>query len=151
MSTIFTLLIVILGKLLNKLVMYHSYQRGILIGSFLRFLKYTPIFISFLDSQTHSTLTMHLCEYALHGRGGSRAAATSKMERFLIMVNGFQPLTIITKRSILDIAAVLDPPRHEKLKFHPISSRELLWKSSKFPQTHRKLSISTEIPHQKIW
>ena len=43
-------------------------------------------------------------------RGGSRAAATSKMERFVIIVNGFQPLTIITKRSILDIAIVLDPP-----------------------------------------
>ena len=28
----------------------------------------------------------------------------------MIIVNGFQPLTIITKRSILDIAAVLDPP-----------------------------------------
>ena len=37
-------------------------------------------------------------------RGGSRAAATSKMERFLIIVNGF-----ITKRSILDVAAALDP------------------------------------------
>ena len=35
-------------------------------------------------------------------RGGSRTAATYKM--------GFQPLTIITKRSILDDAAVLDPP-----------------------------------------
>ena len=32
------------------------------------------------------------------------------MERFVIIVNGFQPLTIITKRSILDVAAVLDPP-----------------------------------------
>ena len=41
-------------------------------------------------------------------RGGSRAAA--KMERFVIMVNGFQPLTVITKRSILDVAAALDPP-----------------------------------------
>ena len=41
---------------------------------------------------------------------GSRTAATSKMERFAIIVNGFQPLTIITKRSILDVAAVLDPP-----------------------------------------
>ena len=149
MSTIFTLLFVILGKLLNKLVMYHSYQRGILIGSFLRFLKYTPIFISFLDSQTHSTLTMHLCEYTLYDRGGSRAAATSKMERFVIIVNGFQPLTIIKKRSILDIAAVLDPPRHEILKFHPISSREILWKSGEFPQTQRKLWISTKFPHQK--
>ena len=31
------------------------------------------------------------------------------MERFLIIVNSFQPLTITTKRFILDIAAVLDP------------------------------------------
>ena len=28
----------------------------------------------------------------------------------MIIVNGFQPLTIITKRSILNGAAVLDPP-----------------------------------------
>ena len=41
-------------------------------------------------------------------RGGSRAAATSKMERFVIIVNGWKPLTVITKRSILDVAAVLD-------------------------------------------
>ena len=32
------------------------------------------------------------------------------MERFVIIVNAFQPLTIITKRSILDVAEVLDPP-----------------------------------------
>ena len=43
-------------------------------------------------------------------RGGSRTAATSKMERFVIIVNGWKPLTIITKHSILDVAAVLDPP-----------------------------------------
>ena len=43
-------------------------------------------------------------------RGGYRAAAASKMERFVIIVNGLQPLTIITKRSILDVAAALDPP-----------------------------------------
>ena len=48
-------------------------------------------------------------------RGGSRTAATSKMECFVIIVNGWKPLTIITKRSILDaarsildVAAVLD-------------------------------------------
>ena len=40
-------------------------------------------------------------------RDGSRAAATSKMERFVIIVND---LTIITKCSILDVAATLDPP-----------------------------------------
>ena len=42
-------------------------------------------------------------------RGGSGAAAISKMEHFVIIVNGFQPLTIITKYSILDVAAALDP------------------------------------------
>ena len=43
-------------------------------------------------------------------RSGSRTAATSKMELFVIIVNGWKPLTIITKCSILDVAAVLDPP-----------------------------------------
>ena len=43
-------------------------------------------------------------------RGGSRTAATSRMERFVIIVNSWKPLTIITKCSILDVAAVLDPP-----------------------------------------
>ena len=44
------------------------------------------------------------------GRGGSRTAATSKMEHFVIIVNGWKPLTIITKSSILYVASVLDPP-----------------------------------------
>ena len=43
-------------------------------------------------------------------RGGSRTAATSKMERFVIIINGLQPLTIIIKRSILNVAAALDQP-----------------------------------------
>ena len=43
-------------------------------------------------------------------QGGSRTAASSKMELFVIIVNGFQPLSIITKCSMLDVAAVLDPP-----------------------------------------
>ena len=43
-------------------------------------------------------------------RGGSRAAATSKMERFVIIVNWWKPLTIIIKDSILDVAVALDPP-----------------------------------------
>ena len=36
-------------------------------------------------------------------RGGSRTAATSKLEHFMLF-------TIITKSSILDVAVVLDPP-----------------------------------------
>ena len=46
----------------------------------------------------------------LNSIGGSRAAATSKMECFMIIVNGWKPLTIITKHSILNVAAALDPP-----------------------------------------
>ena len=42
--------------------------------------------------------------------GGSRTAATSNMRRYVIIVNGWKPLTIITKRSTLDVAAALDPP-----------------------------------------
>ena len=38
------------------------------------------------------------------------------MERFVIIVNDFQPLTIITKPSILDVVAVLDPPLIGELK-----------------------------------
>ena len=37
-------------------------------------------------------------------------AATTKVELFAIIVNGFQPLTIVTKSSTLELAAVLDPP-----------------------------------------
>ena len=51
--------------------------------------------------------------------GGSKTAATSKIERFAVIVHGFQPLTwlpAITKRSILDVAAVLDPPLESLIK-----------------------------------
>ena len=43
-------------------------------------------------------------------RGGSRAATTSKIERFVIIVNDWKQLTVITKPSILDVVAALDPP-----------------------------------------
>ena len=42
-------------------------------------------------------------------RGESRTAETSKVQLFVIIVNGWKPLTIITKSSTLDVAAVLDP------------------------------------------
>ena len=43
-------------------------------------------------------------------RGGSRTTATSKIERSVIIFNDWKPLTVITKRSILNVAAALDPP-----------------------------------------
>ena len=50
------------------------------------------------------------------GRGEFRTAATSKMECFVIIVNGWKSLTILTKHSILDFAAVLDPPLDSSCK-----------------------------------
>ena len=47
--------------------------------------------------------------FRMYNQGGSRTAVTSKMELFVIIVNGFQSLTIITKCSSLNVAAVLDP------------------------------------------
>ena len=41
-------------------------------------------------------------------RDGSRTAAESKMECFVIIVNSFQPVTIITKDSILDVVLKLE-------------------------------------------
>ena len=60
-------------------------------------------------------------------RGGSRTAATSKLELFAIIVNDFQPLSIITESSTLDVAAVLDPPLIflEKFMYHNIMPKLL--------------------------
>ena len=65
---------------------------------------YIEITASILSSMAGNRIRL------INYRGGSRTAATSKMERFVIIVNGWKPLTIITKRSILDVATVLDPP-----------------------------------------
>ena len=56
------------------------------------------------------------------------------MECFVIIVNGFQPLTIITKRSILDVVAAQDPPlkgnelTHDNRKFSMSTLLELFAK-----------------------
>ena len=79
------------------------------------FVFFFPENVSFYPNQTFfcldfSQFSLGGFDNILKSRGGSRAAATSKMERFVIIINGFQPLTIITKRSTLDVAAALDPP-----------------------------------------
>ena len=75
----------------------------VLLFSWIRlfpFVCYCRSSITFLNRTTKKFTT----------RGESRAAAKSKMERFVTVVNGCKPLIIITKRSILDVAAALDPP-----------------------------------------
>ena len=66
------------------------------------------------QSMKPKTTALTFCTQ-LNISGGSRTAATFKMERSVIIVNDFKPLTVITKRSILDVAAVLDPPLNMKL------------------------------------
>ena len=60
--------------------------------------------------RTKSTATYDFSYYTQSYliRGGS--AAKSKVEIFVIVINGFRPLAIITKSSTFDVAAVLDPP-----------------------------------------
>ena len=54
--------------------------------------------------------TLILDNQLLIAEAGSRTVATSKMEPFVIIINGWKALTIIAKHSILDVAAVLDLP-----------------------------------------
>ena len=42
-------------------------------------------------------------------RDGSRAPAISTMELSMAIVNGWKPVTIVTKSPIVDVAGVLDP------------------------------------------
>ena len=65
------------------------------------------------------------------------------MERFVIIVKGFQLLTIITKPFILDVAAALDPPHTQTLDYsliytiykfvYKISVRNLQWECPVMP------------------
>ena len=66
---------------------------------FLTLKRYSGAYIGPCKTSTRSSIF----------RDGSRTAAISKMKRFVVIVNGWKPLTIIKKRSILDVAAVLDP------------------------------------------
>ena len=77
-----------------------------------------------------------LCEMLSNTRNksGSRAAAASKMEHFVIIVNGFQALTIITKRSVLVVAVALDPPLRKSFNgdHHNVSaSKQFVSQTSK--------------------
>ena len=74
-------------------------------------------------------------------RGGPRTAATSKMEWFVIIVNGWRPLTIITKRSILDAAAVLDQPLCLILKINLFFKRRKIKRFSHFFQIVRSITF----------
>ena len=81
-------------------------------------------------------------------RGRSGTGATFKLEPFLITVNAWL-LTIVTKSSILDVAAVLDPPLSTIIKlkqntynltnFHIFESQNLKKKRSVYMTLHIEL------------
>ena len=92
-------------------------------------------------------------------RGGSRATAASKMECFVIINNGFQPLIIITKRSILDVAAALDPPlvignwnQIQKIQWRLIFFLNIFLKSSESDGGNKMYfsNASVSLQHLKI-
>ena len=88
-----------------------EYNRKCNRGDCIQYKKF-KFAIEVFDPITGELMLENQKEFNYICRGGSRAAATSKMECFVIIVNGSKPLTIITKHSILDVAAVLDPPLH---------------------------------------
>ena len=51
----------------------------------------------------------------------------------MIIVNGWKPLTVITKRSILDVAAALDPPLSTSKK------SSAFWKQNLLPNNWQSL------------
>ena len=59
-------------------------------------------------------ISSHLLLHIPKIRRGSRTAATSKMEHFVIIVKDGMRVTIITKSFILDVAAVLHPALKNK-------------------------------------
>ena len=77
-----------------------------------------PVLHVLLSGQSHICHKRMEVFCSTRFRGGSRVAATSKMECFVIIANGFQPLTIITKHPILDAAAALDPPLRFQCSLH---------------------------------
>ena len=67
-------------------------------------------FIRLPNLRVRNCSNIKIFKESIIDRGRSRTAGTSKMELFVIIVTGWKPLTIVKKSSILNVAAVLDPP-----------------------------------------
>ena len=61
----------------------------------------------FIAWNYHSSMIISRRKSYFESTHRPRTAATSKMERLVIIINGWKPLTIIAMRSILDVAAAL--------------------------------------------
>ena len=74
-------------------------------------------------------------------RDGSRTSVTSKMELFVIIVNGFQPLTIYHKVLYLECRS---SPRHASWYYHAYewTFEELLEKDESFTIYHYNIQMT---------
>ena len=89
-------------------------------------------------------------------RGGSRTAATSKVELFVVIVNCWKPLTIMTKSSTLDVTAVLDPPLGTMMNLFPTTLGSFAWPFTEkiFPEAllwNRKILRYPYYQNTPIW
>ena len=102
--------IILDGKELSLFISEHCFaKKELKMSAF--FLKSVTSLLSWNSDGIHGIfLLVSHSHIIIKTRGGSRAAAISMMECFVIMVNGLKPLTITPKHSILDVAAALDPP-----------------------------------------
>ena len=77
-------------------------------------------------------------------RDESRVAAISKMEHFMTIVKGLKSLTVITKHSILDVTAALDPPlisvtKKVSLWERPCYCNMLNYGANKIPKSYNNI------------
>ena len=111
-----------------------------------RLLKYSKVFTSkiylvyceFFDRRS----SIYQFRIFIIFRVRSWIAATSKMERFVLIVNGLKLLTIITKFSILDVAAIIDPHLILLLKSSPSC---LSFESSEIPSEKICVALTSSV------
>ena len=73
-------------------------------------------------------------------RGGSRAAATSKMERFVITVNGWKPLFIVAFLFFIQLGeSIYDPPQLKPILWHYKKSAKSKRKSLRFIDSSKSI------------
>ena len=67
----------------------------------------------------------------------------------MIIVNRFQPLSIITKRSIFDIAAVLDPPLPNKDYVYYLPHRPVIGNDRETSKIRIVFDVSAKFKNEK--
>ena len=94
-----------------KKILYSPQLRGRTVKTDFKLYCFKSVLLPIALYFSSSFFYSHYISLRLLGpREGSRTAGTSNVEHFVIIFNGWKRLTIISKSSILDFAAVLDQP-----------------------------------------